>query len=135
MKKILIVLVLLLLSLAVFASPNKSVSMTGWLGDSACGAKKGPDHASCAKSCVKNGEKVTLIDDSEGKIYKIDNQDAVKSLAGEHVKLVGSMSAGKPTTLSKAWKTRTSIFPRLGRSWRRPNCPACSLNLRRTVCG
>jgi hypothetical protein len=95
MKKIFILLFLLSMALAVFASDTKgkSVSMTGWLGDSACGAKKGPAHASCAKSCVKSGEKVTLIDDSEGKIYKIENQAAVTSMAGEHVKLDGSLLA------------------------------------------
>ncbi len=95
MKKLLLVLVLLSIALAVFASDTKakSVSMTGWLGDSACGAKKGPEHAACAKSCVKRGEKVTLIDDSEGKIYKIENQTAVTSMAGEHVKVDGSLLA------------------------------------------
>lgn len=93
MKKLLIALLCLTFAVGVYASEGKSVSMTGWLGDSKCGAKKGPEHADCAKSCVKMGEKVTLIEDGEGKIYKIENQASVKKLAGEHVQVDGSLLA------------------------------------------
>jgi hypothetical protein len=94
MRKLLFVLVCaLLIGVVAFAADSKgsAVSMKGWLGDAMCGAKgSGPDHADCAKKCVKMGQPVVLIDDSGGKVYNIKNQDAVKAHAGEHVQLDGS---------------------------------------------
>ena len=59
-------------------------------------------HAGCAKGCIGKGEAAVLVDEA-GKIMEIANQDKVKELAGEKVKVTGSMADGK-ITVEKAEK-------------------------------
>lgn len=71
---------------------------TGYVTDAKCanGGKAGAAHAGCAKGCIKGGEAAVLVD-ADGKIHEIANQDKVKDMAGEKVKVTGSVADGKIT--------------------------------------
>jgi hypothetical protein len=63
--------------------------------DANCAAKQGAkaasdDHAGCAAKCIKGGTAAVLVD-SEGKVYKIANQDKVTAQAGHKVTVTGKM--------------------------------------------
>lgn len=102
MKKIAAVLTIVVLSLGAaslaFAYQNSSSSkakVTGWVVDEKCGAKVANEHGSaCAKRCVEGGQPVVLVDDKDQSVLKVANQDALKSHAGEHVTVNGSVDNG-----------------------------------------
>ena len=67
---------------------------TGYISDAACAGKKedhgaSDDHASCAARCIKGGSPAVFV--SDGKVYKISNQDKVVAHAGHKVTLSGTM--------------------------------------------
>jgi hypothetical protein len=65
----------------------------GTISDSMCGAKHvnaTKDDMACAQKCVKGGSPAVFI--VGDKVYKIDNQDAVKDHVGHKVTLNGSMT-------------------------------------------
>ena len=71
--------------------------LVGWLADEACankgqGASEG--HAGCAKSCVNNGQPIVFVSDSDKKVYKVHNQDAVKDHVGHKVTIAGKVDGG-----------------------------------------
>jgi len=77
----------------------KAVTVTGEILDMACyvgkGAK-GPDHAGCAKACVKGGQPMGLLSD-DGTVYLLyashENGEAfeqTKELAGTKVEIEGA---------------------------------------------
>jgi len=68
--------------------------LVGWLSDAKCGAEKGASesHADCAKKCVEGGEAIVFIQDSDKKLYTIDNQDAVKEHVGHKVTVTGKIT-------------------------------------------
>jgi hypothetical protein len=97
MKKLfLTMLSLIVVSAMAFASDaGKASSMKGWVSDAKCAAKgNSAAHASCAKACVKGGEKAVFVSDSDGKVYPIANQDSVKDHVGDHVQIMASNSDG-----------------------------------------
>lgn len=61
--------------------------LVGWVVDEKCAAEKGASegHADCAKKCVESGQAIVFLTDADKKIYKIDNQDAVKDHVGAKV--------------------------------------------------
>jgi hypothetical protein len=77
-----------------FASASAfAESWNGTISDAMCGAKHvnatAADQA-CAQKCVKGGEAAVFV--SGDKVYKIDNQDAVKNHVGHKVTLTGTMT-------------------------------------------
>ena len=91
----LLVVLLATISLATVAD-NKTMTWTGWISDSHCGAKgMSADHAACAKTCVtKNGSSWVFVNGADSKVIAIKNQDAVnadKNL-GQQVKLTGHLN-------------------------------------------
>src|SRR5438270_3754465 len=54
-------------------------SLTGWISDSKCGAKGANAQAgACTTKCVKeHGEKYVFVNDTDKKVYAIDDQDKV----------------------------------------------------------
>ena len=83
--------------LAVFAFCAISAMAADWSGyivDASCAGKKedmgaGEDHAACAARCIKGGSPAVLV--SDGKVFKISNQDKVVAHAGHKVTLSGTM--------------------------------------------
>jgi len=68
-------------------------SWTGYISDSACGAKGANEkHAECAAKCVKeHGAKYVFVNDADKKVYAIADQDKVAAHAGHHVTVKGSV--------------------------------------------
>ena len=84
-------------ALAVFAfcaMSSIAADRTGYIVDQACAGKKedkgaAEDHAACAARCIKGGSPAVFV--SDGKVYKISNQDKVTAHAGHKVTLSGTM--------------------------------------------
>jgi hypothetical protein len=101
MKKIALTLLAMafLVSLSVAkdtkaATNEKSHKISGWISDAKCAATKGAmaSHADCAKKCISSGQPAVFVSDKGKKIFKIDNQDAIKGHEGEHVKVTGQVT-------------------------------------------
>ena len=83
--------------LAVFAFcaiSAMAAEWTGYIEDASCAGKKedhgaAEDHAACAARCIKGGAPAVLV--SEGKVYKIWNQDKVVAHAGKKVTITGTV--------------------------------------------
>lgn len=96
MKKLsVIVLAFALLAfVAVSATAGtKATTVTGWVGDSKCGAH-GAEKADCVAKCVQAGAKPILVSDKDQSVLNIDNPDAVKDHLGHHVNVTGTVSNG-----------------------------------------
>jgi hypothetical protein len=70
--------------------------ITGFVGDSSCGAKHADaseSSAACAKKCLTGGAQAVLVT-KEGKVYKIDgaSQTKAKEFAGKTVTVSGDVS-------------------------------------------
>lgn len=91
--------VLILFSTSVFA--GDPITLTGYIGDDHCGKKSGPDHAECAKKCVKGGAKPTLVVGK--KVYTISNPEKVGDLVGDKVEVTGEVN-GDVITIEKVSK-------------------------------
>jgi hypothetical protein len=74
----LVAVLLATISLASFAD-DKSMTWTGWISDSHCGAKgMSAGHKSCAETCVKTkGASWVFVDSKDSKVYAIKNQAAI----------------------------------------------------------
>lgn len=79
---------------AFCAMSAMAADWTGYISDAACAGKKedhgaSDDHATCAARCIKGGSPAVFV--SDGKVYKISNQDKVVAHAGHKVTLSGTM--------------------------------------------
>jgi hypothetical protein len=76
---------------------DKTMTWTGWISDSHCGAKgMSADHAACAQTCVKTkGASWVFVSSKTKKVYAINNQDAVDADAalGHAVKVTGHLES------------------------------------------
>jgi hypothetical protein len=91
-------LLLTLLTPAVFAAPR-----TGYISDSWCGknnANDKPVSAQCAKECVKNGADPVFVDAADGRVLKIANKDKALPFVGSKVRVDGAVD-GEIITLSE----------------------------------
>jgi hypothetical protein len=76
-----------------FSAPAFAESWTGLVTDAMCSKKHKAGNAEdteCAKKCVAGGEAAVLVVD--GKVYKIDNQTAVKDHIGHTVTVSGKLT-------------------------------------------
>ena len=66
-------------------------TMTGWISDSICGAKGAHAGArECTIKCVKErGAKYVFVNDTDKKVYAVDNQKMAGEHAGHHVTVSG----------------------------------------------
>jgi len=76
---------------ATLAQEAKTMTWTGWISNSSCGAKdanaKGKD---CTVACIKKGASYVFVDTKSKKVLKIHNQDAVTDAnLGQEVKVTG----------------------------------------------
>lgn len=109
MKKVFVNILLLSMSISMAAAPagqaqkgkstsaagktaaGKSQKFEGWISDEKCGAKI---DAECAKKCQANGVKMVFVDNDKKQVIPVENQDALKDLAGQHVNIKGKMENG-----------------------------------------
>lgn len=90
MKRIAFVLALVSMTALAGAQTAKAHKLTGWIGDSKCGASM--HTPACVKKCVDAGEKPVFVD-SKNKVWAIDNTDAVQDYYGDKVKVVATVDA------------------------------------------
>jgi len=72
----------------------------GYLADAKCanaGKAASEGHAQCAQNCVKGGEPIVFVSDSDKKVYKIANQDAVEDHVGHKVTVSGKLEGSTIT--------------------------------------
>lgn len=98
------------ISLATFAE-NKTMTWTGWISDSHCGAKgMSADHKACAETCVKTkGASWVFVSAKTKKVLSIKNQDAVKADEdlGHTVKLTGHVDESGAIQVDSIAKAKT----------------------------
>ncbi|MGO8720400.1 MAG: hypothetical protein ACLQMO_14475 [Acidobacteriaceae bacterium] len=90
MKRIAFVLALGSVTALAGAQTAKAHKLTGWVGDSKCGAAMHTPE--CVKKCVQAGQKPVFVD-AKNKVWAIDNTDAVKNYYGDHVKVVATVDS------------------------------------------
>jgi hypothetical protein len=96
--KRLIALATLVSALGMYSyAAGKKVTVRGTVSDAKCGTHL---NAECAKKCVGAGEAPILVTDKDQTVYKIANPDELKSHAGEHVAVTGSLD-GDTLTVSR----------------------------------
>jgi len=67
--------------------------VTGYVIDEKCSANaKMMGNAECAKKCEDGGSKLVIAADKGGKVYAVDNQDALKGHEGHHVTVTGEVT-------------------------------------------
>lgn len=90
--------------LAIFAASSFAADVTGFIGDSMCGAKHKAGTAAdakCATGCISKGDKAVLVT-SAGKVYTIDEagQKKVASFVGKTATITGDVSGDSITVAS-----------------------------------
>lgn len=75
---------------ALAGAQTAKTHLTGWIGDSKCGASM--HTPACVKKCVDAGEKPVFVD-SKNKVWAIDNTDAVGNYYGDKVKVVATVDS------------------------------------------
>lgn len=100
-KPMLLCLVALLAVAAIVSAESSEGTWTGEVMDMACYVAQGahgPDHAGCAKSCVKNGQPMGLLtDDGTLVLLAADHKDgapyeSLKDLAGSQAEVTGTLA-------------------------------------------
>jgi hypothetical protein len=110
MRKLISLIGLLALVLTIagitIAADEKTMTWTGYISDSACGAKNAGTAAGkqCTTQCVKEkGASYVFVDAKSKKVLKIQNQDIVNSDKdlGMSVDLTGHMMEGDMVHVDK----------------------------------
>jgi hypothetical protein len=102
MKKLVLIVAMLMISATFSFGKNAEKTYTGEVMDSQC-AKMGNHDAGykmtgtntpkdCAQACVKAGGKYVLYDAVAKTAYELDDQDKAKDLAGQKVKVEGTLN-------------------------------------------
>lgn len=90
------------LALSLATATALGQSFTGVVSDAMCAKNpakaSSPDHAACAKKCIKMGSPAVLI--VGDKVYPVSNPDKLAPYAGEKVTVDGTLANG---TLTVKW--------------------------------
>jgi hypothetical protein len=92
-------------SLALAAQRETSAkAFYGKISDDMCGLKHtmGGSDKECTESCVKNGSKYVLADETNKMVYQLSDQEKPKGFAGEDVKVTGTLKGDTITVTSIA---------------------------------
>lgn len=87
----------LLVGMATFALAGEMGTWTGWVTDTACGAKgASASHAECAAKCVKEkGAKYALYNEADKSVWVLSDQDGAAKMAGKQVTVKGTADKEK----------------------------------------
>ncbi len=107
MTKLTLIAALLLILAPISFAKKAAKTYTGEVMDSEC-AKMGNHDAGykmtgtstpkdCTLACVKSGSKLVLYDPNTKTAYQLDNQEKVKELAGQNVKVEGTLNKSTKT--------------------------------------
>jgi hypothetical protein len=95
------VLLLTLITVALSAADSSTAKakwIKGWVSDSKCGVKgAGPGHEACGKKCLAAGEHVVFVSEHDKKVYKVDNEDALKDQIGHRLAVKGTVDQASDT--------------------------------------
>ena len=95
------VLLLTVITVALSAADSSAAKakwIKGWVSDSKCGVKgAGPGHEACGKKCLAAGEHVVFVSEHDKKVYKVDNEDALKDQIGHRMAVRGSIDQANDT--------------------------------------
>lgn len=95
------VLLLTLITVAMSAADSstpKAKWIKGWVSDSKCGVKgAGPGHEACGKKCLAAGEHMVFVSEHDKKVYKVDNEDALKDQIGHRLAVKGTVDQATDT--------------------------------------
>ena len=94
MRKVLLLCLAICFVLAMtalaFDDMGKSTTVKGWVADDKCGAKGANAKAeACTKKCLDAGAKMVVVTDSDQKVLKVENPEALKGHEGHHVAVTG----------------------------------------------
>ncbi len=92
----------------VISGSSKSVTVTGWVSDEACGAEHTkPGGTDCVLKCLRGGahvghpewkpQRMVLVTDKSKRIWIVENPEALKGFEGLHVKISGRLNAARKT--------------------------------------
>ena len=82
------------------AASAMAAEFKGFVEDTKCSTNPAmKDDADCAKKCIKGGSPAVLVT-TDGKIYKIANQDKIVEHAGMKVVVTGDMKGDTITVAS-----------------------------------
>jgi hypothetical protein len=71
-------------AIALAANAADSSRISGFISDSACGAKHTGSGSDCVKKCIAGGEKPVLVDQGKN-VWTIENPEAVANFYGDRV--------------------------------------------------
>src|SRR6202162_6744073 len=92
MRKFLLLLLAgaLILMVASVSFAGDAQTVNGWVAASKCGVKGAHAGAeACTKKCIAAGEKPVVVTDTDQKVLKVANPDALKDHYGHHVAVTG----------------------------------------------
>ncbi|MFN8009117.1 MAG: hypothetical protein U0V70_19235 [Terriglobia bacterium] len=90
MRKSLAWLIVCLLAVASHSLAATKGEWTGWLSDAKCAANGAKEsHKGCTLKCIDAGQSMVFVKEDDKKVFKLENAEKAKSLAGERVKLSG----------------------------------------------
>ena len=98
MRKFLLLLLAgaFLVSVASMSFASDAQTVNGWISDSKCGAKGANAGAEeCTKKCIGAGASPVVVTDTDQKVLKVDNHDALKEHYGHHVAVTGHVDGDK----------------------------------------
>jgi pectate lyase len=95
------VLLLTLITVALSAADSSTAKtkwIKGWVSDSKCGVKgAAAGHEACGKKCLAAGEHVVFVSEHDKKVYKVDNEDALKDQIGHRMAVKGTVDQASDT--------------------------------------
>ena len=98
MRKLLLLLLAgaFLVSVASVSFASDAQTVNGWVSDSKCGVKGANAGAEeCTKKCIGAGASPVVVTDTDQKVLKVDNPDALKEHYGHHVAVTGHVDGDK----------------------------------------
>lgn len=107
MKKLGLMVVILMIATTVSFGKTADKTYTGEIMDSTCAKMSNHDAGykltgtntpkDCTLACVKSGAKFVLYDAAAKTAYELDDQDKAKDLAGQKVKVEGTLNHATKT--------------------------------------
>lgn len=108
MKQISLIIVLMMVFPAMSFAKNHEKTYRGQIMDNMCAQSGGhapggyeATHTStpkdCTLACNKMGSPLVLFNKKKNRIYKLDDQDKAKTMAGENVKVEGTLDRSTKT--------------------------------------
>ncbi len=95
------VLLLTVITVALSAADSSTAKakwIKGWVSDSKCGVKgAAAGHEACGKKCLAAGEHVVFVSEHDKKVYKVDNEDALKDQIGHRMAVRGTVDQASDT--------------------------------------